>query len=112
MTLKLPLTKIMDAKSALNAVNEIELSAVELSNCQELAFFVVFSSGVSAGAVKIEESHDKNFTGVWALVGAEVTFAADAVKTVKASGVSQAFRARISTGIVGGTVSIWVLGRG
>lgn len=102
----------MDAKTALNAVNEVELSAVELANCQELTFYVVFSAGVSAGAVQCEEAHDKNFAGTWAPNGAVVGFAVSTVKTVKVTGVSQAQRVRISTGIVDGNVSVWVIGRG
>lgn len=102
----------MDAKSALNAVNEVRLSAVELANCQELTYYIVFSAGVTAGAVQCEESHDDTFTGAWAPNGSPAGFASNTVKTVKVAGVSQAQQVRISTGITDGTVSVWVIGRG
>lgn len=102
---------VMDAKSALDEVTD-EISPVSLNNINELTWYLVFSAGVSAGKAKAEEAHDKNYAGTWALNGSEVSFGDDVVKTVKVTGISQAQRVRISEAIVGGTLSVYVMGRG
>jgi len=100
----------MDAKSALNAVSDV-VNAVHLANINELTFYLVFSAGCAAGKAKAEESHDGEYAGTWALNGSEVTFGDNVVKTVKVTGVSKAQRVRISEAIVGGTLSVWAMGR-
>lgn len=100
----------MSAKSALDAVSD-EISVVHLANINELTFYLVFSAGASAGKAKAEESHDYAYTGTWALNGSEVIFGDNVVKTIKVTGVSKAQRVRISDAIVGGTLSVWAMGR-
>lgn len=77
---------------------------------RELKFYIIGSAGVSAGAVQIEEAHDADYTGTWAAIGAAVTVTADTVKTVSVTGAFRAVRARISTNIVDGTVSVVMVG--
>lgn len=101
---------VMDGLSALDAVTD-DLNAVHLANINELTFYLVFSAGVSAGKVKAEESHDYNYTGTWALNGSEVVFGDNVVKTIKVTGVSKAQRVRISEAIIGGTLSVYAMGR-
>lgn len=104
--------KILDAKSALNAVSD-ELSASELSGIQELTYYIVFGAGTSAGAIQPETAHVKGYTGTWAPEGSAVSWAAATrVHKVSISGASFVSRVRISTGIVGGTVDVYALGRG
>jgi len=102
--------KVMDAKSALNAVSD-EIGAAELNNVNELTFYIVGSAGVASGAVQPEEAHVAAYTGTWAANGSPITVTATTVKTVKVSGVGFVARARISTVLAGGTVDVWVLGR-
>jgi hypothetical protein len=104
------LREIMAAKSALNAVSE-EVGPVDASNVNERTYYVVGSAGVSAGAVQAEESHLTLYGGTWAPNGSPVTVEADKVKTIKVTGVAHVERIRISTAIVGGTVSVFHLGR-
>lgn len=101
---------IMNALSADDAVSDV-MGPVEVGNVNELTLYVVFSSGVASGVIQFEEAHDKNYAGVWAAIGSAVNSADGAVKTVKATGVSAAVRARITTVIGGGTVSCWLMGR-
>lgn len=101
---------IMDSLSALNAVSE-EVGPVEFSNINEATFYIIGGPGVASGAVQIEEAHTKEYTGTWAPVGSPVTVVADTVKTIKATGVGHVMRARISTVVAGGTVSVLAMGK-
>jgi hypothetical protein len=104
--------KILDAKSALNAVSD-ELNASDLGSIDELSFYIVFGAGTSAGAVQIESAHLTGYTGTWAAEGSAVAWvAATRVHKVSIAGTSFITRARISTGIVGGTVDVWVKAAG
>lgn len=103
-------TEIMTAKSALNELST-EIGPVRGSNMNEFTIYIVGSAGVASGAVQVEEAHLAGYTGTWAAVGAPVTVAATTVKTVKASGVGFVYRARISTVLAGGTVSVLAMGR-
>ncbi len=112
--------KIIDAKSALNAVSD-ELRPDELANIEELTYYIVFNGAVSAGALQPETSHwsavDKNpdgtgpYTGTWSPEGSPVSFAANSVKHVMISGITHWRRVRISTAIVDGTVDVYAMGR-
>lgn len=100
--------EIMTDEDALNALSD-EIGPVESSNNIEATFYIVGGAGVASGAVQIEESHVSGYAGNWAPVGSPITVAADTVKTVKASGIGQIYRARISTVLAGGTVSVFAL---
>ena len=105
-------TQIMDALSAINAVSD-EIKQSELEHVQELTYYIVFGAGTSTGAVQAETAHMPAYTGTWAPEGSPVAWvAATRVHKVSISGASYVGRCRISTGIVGGTVSIWALARG
>lgn len=67
--------------------------------------YVEFSAGVSAGVVTIEEASDGAFAGTWSKI-ADVAFVANAAVAVHFYGCHLAVRARISTNIVGGTVTV------
>lgn len=81
------------------------------STFKELAFYVAWSSGVSAGVVTIESAPNATYTGTWAPL-AVVTYTSGSPKCdlVQVSGTGLAFRARISTAITGGTVTVTFLG--
>jgi hypothetical protein len=112
----LPFRRIMNALTALNAVSDT-LTPTDLNNIKELTFYIVFSAGCSAGGVQCEEvPYVSNpdwgtFTGTWAPIGSAVVFGDNVVKTVKASGIDMFARVRISTLVVDGTVSVFVIGR-
>lgn len=104
------LTQIMTDASLLNAVSS-EIGPVEMANINEVTFYIVGGAGVASGAVQVEEAHQSGYAGTWAPSAAAVTVTADTVKTVKVTGVAHVARARISTVLAGGTVSVFALGR-
>lgn len=105
----------MAAKAAINTVSE-ELSPVMLANIEELTYYFVFSAGTSAGAIQAETSHRSAivapvFTGTWSPEGSPIVFGDNVVKHLMISGITNWRRARISTGLTGGTLDIYVMGR-
>lgn len=102
--------EVMTAEAADETVSE-ELGPVECGNVNEQTWYIVGSSGVASGAVQIEEAHESGYAGTWAPNGSPVTVTADTVKTVKVTGVSHVCRARISTAIGSGTVTVFVCAR-
>lgn len=102
--------QIMDGLSALNAVSD-ELTPNDLAGVNELTFYIVFGPGTGAGAVQVESAHQKGYAGTWAAEGSPVAWsAASKVHKVSISGASYVSRARISTLVTGGTVSVWAIG--
>jgi hypothetical protein len=98
---------LLSAASALNATGLLPSSF--LGNVRELAIYVVFSAGTTAGVVLVEGSHDENFSGTWATL-ATVTFsAANRCHHVALTGCHRAVRVRISTAIADGTVDAYVM---
>ena len=98
--------KLVDGLSAQDATGTV-LGPAYAAQGQEITFYVVFGPGTSAGAVMIESAHDAAFTGTWAQQGSTVTWAAASrVHTVSITGTYLALRARISTAITGGTVTV------
>lgn len=76
---------------------------------REVTAYIEFSAGVTAGAVQIETAHAAGYTGTWAPLGAAVGFTASSVKVAQAAGVFRAIRARISTAVTGGTVTVRIV---
>ena len=102
----LVVTKLIDALSAQDATGTV-MGPAYAGKGREVTFHVIFGPGTSAGAVMIEAAHDPAFTGTWAQQGSTVTWAAASrVHTVSVTGVFLALRARISTAITGGTVTV------
>ena len=105
------------SKTLINGLSAVEATGTVLgpayaSQIRESTFYIVFGPGTTAGAVTIESAHDPAYTGTWATQSTAVSWsAASRVHTVSITGVFLALRARISTGIDGGTVSVIVVGR-
>lgn len=79
---------------------------------ENLAFYIAWSAGVSAGAVIIEEAPDKDYAGTWSVISPAVaTSAASSTDVVHLQGSFKALRARISTNVVGGTVTVSLVGQ-
>lgn len=105
-------SQIMTTKSALNELSD-ELGPSDLGSVDQLSFYIVFGAGSSAGAVQIESAPFKGYTGTWAAEGTPVAWvAANRAHKVSISGASIVTRARISTGIVGGTVDVYATATG
>lgn len=99
---------LLDRVSALNS--EGLLRAGELSQVTELAFYVLFGVGATAGQVVIETAHDPAFTGTWATPQTVDWVAANRVHHVAMTAEHLTLRARISTAIAGGVVTVIVIG--
>lgn len=84
-------------------------AAFEHSGCATAVHTVVWSTGVTAGAVAIEAAASPTYTGTWASL-ASIAFAADTAVTFVSSGPYKAFRHRISTAVAGGTVTTSISG--
>lgn len=102
---------ILENASALDAVSET-INISELGGVNNVGFYIVGSAGISAGAVQIEDAHSGSYAGSWYPQGSPVTVGVGAVKKVSITDVFAALRARISTGVVGGTVSVYVVAGG
>jgi hypothetical protein len=80
--------------------------AVELNGVRQLTAYITGSAGVSAGAVQLEHAPSKDYTGTWAALGAATTVVANTTNAVSVQATVKAVRARISTPITGGTVTV------
>ena len=80
--------------------------------CKEVAVYIIGSAGVSAGAVQIETADKDDYAGTWAALGSPVAVTASTQKIVQLTGNLGAIRARISTTVVDGTVSVRILAKG
>lgn len=98
---------IMVAKSALNTLSDV----VEAPSCTNFAVYLVGNGAVSAGAVQMEEAHDSAYTGTWVALGTPTTLVGNGLAVIKLDKVSKAIRARISTAVTGGTVTVYIVGK-
>lgn len=104
--------KIIDALSALNATSTV-LTVADIGSANQITFYITFGAGTNAGAVQIETAPDAAYTGTWAAEGTPVAWvAASRTHVLSISAARFAVRARISTGITGGTVDVHALANG
>jgi hypothetical protein len=68
---------------------------------------IVGAAGVTAGAVTIEEAPVSGYAGTWAAIGTALTVIANGVVSVALTGPWKVVRARISTAVVGGTITVY-----
>lgn len=107
-------------KSLMRGVQQVLLDAITTGTSEvmavptglaKLTFFIIGSAGVSAGKVKIEAAASPDYAGTWALIDTEITVGNDTVQTVLSDGTYYPFiRARVSTNVVDGTVTVGVVG--
>lgn len=90
--------------------NSTVLGPGVLSRIRELAIYVVFGVGTTAGVVEIEGAYREDFTGTWSNIATVSWAAADRVHLSAVTGVHQAVRLRVSTTVLGGTMDAYALG--
>jgi len=96
--------------SAATAINtSTAMTAADLNGVEETAFYIIGSSGVSAGAITIETAWTTGYTGTWASITTQ-TVQATVVSVVNVTGVYSVIRARISTTVANGTVDVYCIG--
>ena len=103
-----PTGLILSAQSAAETVGLIPGNIVR--SVRELALYVVFSAGCSAGAVVVEGAHSIDYTGTWANLATVNWAAASRVHNVAITGCHLAVRVRISSEITGGTIDVYGTG--
>jgi len=99
--------QLLNAQSA--GGTSVVASAADMVRCRETAVYVIWSAGTSAGAVTIETADQDAFAGTWAPEQVVTWSAANKEDIYQITGVHRAVRTRISTAIVGGTVSTWIV---
>ena len=104
-------------------LRELVLSAVttgtsaefDATNYKSVECWCEFSAGTSAGVVTLEGAARPGFTGAWVSLGTATQVASTVVRipAATAGGAGNvaigAIRARVSTTIVGGTVTVFLL---
>lgn len=81
------------------------------SSFKNHTFIIKGSAGVASGAVQLEYADDPTYTGVWAQLGSgPITVVVSAELTANFVGIYPFVRARISTTISGGTVTVTYIG--
>lgn len=70
-----------------------------------LSIYVDWAAGVSAGVVVVETAPSPTYAGTWALLQT-FTFSGGAVAFDRVAGALLSVRARVTTNVVGGTVSV------
>tara|TARA_Y100000310_G_C20676415_1_gene813336 strand:+ start:1390 stop:2766 length:1377 start_codon:yes stop_codon:yes gene_type:complete len=106
LTVDSVLTPIAAIQSAVTTGNGTEVVADAESN---LVFCVVWSAGVSAGVVTLEEAATTGYSGTWSSITTS-TFAANTTECIHLAGTYMFLRARVSTTVVDGTVTVQVKG--
>jgi hypothetical protein len=81
--------------------------APQLNNyrCRSFAIYTTWSAGTTAGVVTVETADSDSFAGTWASLGTVNWVAANSQAITNLNGIYMSIRTRISTAVVGGTVS-------
>lgn len=85
-------------------------TAVMCGAAQHLAVFAVWSSGGSGGVLSIEEAATDDYAGTWSVITTVTQAGASQADVVHLTGSFRAIRARLSTGVTGGTVTVTIKG--
>lgn len=104
------------------SVDETTSDAVDVSLANGVTLIVESGAGVSGGVVTLEASRTSDYTGTWASIGTITTSAATQAYALTLGGNNDIasnevslplpyIRARISTGISGGNVSVYLIVR-
>jgi hypothetical protein len=102
--------KLLDAKSVDETTGTTPAS-YKRNGCERVVHTIEWGTGVSAGVVEVEAADSPDYAGTWVPL-ATFTYASGSPKaeTLESSGRYGAFRHRISTAIVGGTVTTKIRG--
>src|SRR5438552_18766580 len=105
--------RFVKTHAAQSALNNVGAGPIDVYGGSPVTLMVVFSTGTSAGAVQLEASATNDFAGTWAAVGTPVAWSAANKVEYKSFAESHRFlRARISTGVVGGTCDVYIITAG
>lgn len=77
---------------------------------EDLVIYAVWSAGGSGGVLSIEEATTDDYAGTWSVITTVTQAGASQTDAVHLSGAFKAIRARLSTGVTGGTVTVTMFG--
>ena len=98
---------IIDGGSATNNAKTIGMLPASISGkFVEATFYVYFDHTSAAGTVLIESAPFRNYDGTWVVEGTVNWSAIDKAHRVSITALAGALRARISSAITSGTVSV------
>lgn len=86
-------------------------TAITASNSVQVGWTVIWSAGVSAGEVVIEAANTSNYSGTWSEIDRQNFTAAPAANSTIIGtypGPFQFVRARVTTNVSGGTVTVTI----
>ena len=98
---------LLTAESALNAADAVDTHRLA---AKEWVHTVVWGAGTSAGAVSVEAAESASYAGTWANLCTVTWSAASKADVCNVTGAYKAIRHRISTAVVGGTVTTSIKG--
>lgn len=99
---------LIDGLTLLNAAGYI--NQADAANVSEFGFHVEFDHTSAAGVVLIECASDEAYAGTWAVLATVTWSAIDKSHYVAVTGVFRALRARISSAVTSGTVTVKAVG--
>src|SRR5690348_6058251 len=99
---------LIDAKTAQNEAGYLNVS--DAAQLVESAFYIEFDGTSAAGQVLIETASDINYAGTWAILATVNWAAINKSHYVAITGALRALRARISTAVTSGTVTVRMVG--
>lgn len=97
--------------TSLSAVTTGTGTAVSCTNAIQVGWSVIWSSGVGAGEVTIEAANSATYAGTWAVIDVQnftAAPAADSIMTGTYPGPFQFVRARVTSNVTGGTVTVTI----
>jgi hypothetical protein len=86
---------------------------IDMRRLSSGVFYIIPNGTVSAGVVTIEEAPYSNYGGTWALITASATLATGVLQAAHLNVAANAYgwvRARISTAVSAGTVTVHFVG--
>lgn len=99
--------KLLDAKTAQDEVGT--LTPADTAPCTEFGIYTQFSAGAAAGTVLIETAPNENYAGTWATLATINWAAASKCHFTGITDALGALRARISSAVTSGTVTVEVV---
>lgn len=103
---------IEDAQPTTTLLNAVTTGSAAIAEnvgvrCKYTAVYVSWSAGTSAGVVTIETAHTSAYAGTWAPLTTVTWAAANTEAVYQLNGTYESIRTRVSTTVVGGTVTTY-----
>ena len=97
---------ILNAKTAANTTGIGVMPESICGRYVEATFYVTFDATAAAGTVLIESASSRDYTGTWVVEGTVNFASANKAHRVSLNMLSGAMRARISSAVTSGTVTV------